>query len=48
MFAHYYISKEWMLSARARRVYRVSGFGTLALFVGLLALPPDRHPSSFV
>ncbi|HKS95323.1 MAG TPA: hypothetical protein VJV74_04225, partial [Terriglobia bacterium] len=38
MLTHHYISEEWMLSTRARQVYRLSAFGTLALFVGLLAL----------
>ncbi len=36
MTAHYYISKSWILSTAARRVYRVAAVFSIGLFVFLM------------
>jgi hypothetical protein len=38
MFRYYYINKEWILSAAARRIYRISASLSLILFLILWAL----------
>jgi hypothetical protein len=38
MLRYYYINREWMLSARARFVYRICAFLSLALFLMLIVL----------
>jgi hypothetical protein len=39
MLRHYYITRDWILSARARRIYLTAAVLSLALLVFLVALP---------
>jgi hypothetical protein len=38
MLRYYYINKEWMVSGRARHIYRVAAGLSVALFFMLIAL----------
>ena len=39
MLAHYWISKSWMVSATAQRVYRLTAWLSIGFFVLLVATP---------
>ena len=43
MFRHYYISKEWMVSGRAHRIYRLSATLSLTFMIFLMAIKPVRE-----
>jgi hypothetical protein len=46
MLSYYYINKEWMISATARRVYRVAAYLSLALFLLLIFLRSAHAPEN--
>jgi|SRR5215467_5169077 len=49
MLRYYYINKEWMLSATARRIYRASAMFSILLLVVLWVLKsPIEIPHSFL
>ena len=39
MLRYYYINKEWMVSRRARRIYRIAASLSVVLFFMLIAVP---------
>jgi len=43
MLRYYYINKEWMVSGRARRIYRVAAGLSVALFFMLIAVHLARE-----
>jgi hypothetical protein len=47
MFRHYYINKEWIISAAARRIYRIAaGFSLLLLFIKIALQLPGTIPAA--
>jgi hypothetical protein len=47
MFRHYYINKEWIISATARRIYRIAaGFSLVLLLIRIALQFPGTIPDS--